>query len=119
MAFMLVLLFASFVLMQLANSSYFGSDMGAKVVTFGGALALLVAMVYISIIQYHKLAKDVPKGSRSDIFPTEVSLLRRISAPVECPNCDAKIDLTNVGEDMIYACPYCGANGVVEIEIIE
>ncbi len=63
-------------------------------------------------------AKGTPKGSRRNTGLSAASLLRRVSAPIECPNCDAKIDLKNVGEDMIYHCQYCGASGVVDIDII-
>ena len=64
-------------------------------------------------------AVDRPKDSRRNIGISEGSILRSISTPVECPKCGAKIDLTNIGDDMIYHCQYCGANGIVEIEILE
>jgi hypothetical protein len=66
-----------------------------------------------------KFALEIPKGSRSHIGVSEVSLLRKLSAPIECPNCDANIDLSKISEDMIYTCQYCGATGVVEIDILE
>jgi hypothetical protein len=82
-------------------------------------LEIVAIMVLISDYKDRKYALDIPKGSRNHVGVSEVSLLRRFAAPVECPNCDAKIDLTNVGEDLIYHCSYCGANGVVDIEILK
>jgi hypothetical protein len=59
------------------------------------------------------------KGSRRNIGISEVSLLRKISAPIECPNCDGIINLENVSEDMVYTCQYCGANGIIDIKLQE
>jgi DNA-directed RNA polymerase subunit RPC12/RpoP len=50
---------------------------------------------------------------------SEVSVLRSISPPVECPNCDGLIDLANVGEEVVYNCQYCGASGVLELKFLE
>lgn len=113
---MLVLLLSATVTIYLITSPFLVSDLIVQMVAYGIFFTLLFVMLYLSLIQYRKYAK-IPKGSRSDIHPTVVSLVRKISAPVECPNCDANIDLTEIGEDMIYHCQYCGAEGVVEIDI--
>ena len=78
-----------------------------------------LAVMLLSLFRDRRYVLKIPKGSRSHLGVSEVSLLQRISAPIECPNCDANIDLKSVGEDMAYTCQYCGANGVVEIDIQE
>ena len=66
-----------------------------------------------------RFAQAIPEGSRSQIGVSEVSLLQRISNPVECPNCDGNIDLSKVDVDMIYTCQYCGATGVLDIKLLK
>jgi predicted nucleic acid-binding Zn ribbon protein len=70
-------------------------------------------------IRDHSHDIDRPKDSRRNIGISEVSILRSISTPVECPNCDGLIDLANIGDDMVYRCQYCGASGVLEIKLLE
>ena len=118
MAFMTILILALVLMIWLIDSSAY-SDLKVQIVVFGVALAIISAIISISLYKDHKYALEIPKGSRSNIGVSEVSLLQKISVPVECPNCDANIDLMNVGEDMIYTCQYCGANGVIEIDIME
>ena len=83
----------------------------------GLTLFFVVPLSVKSIIQYndHRFALEVPKGSRRDIGVSEFSLLQRVSAPVECPNCDANLDLSEIKENMVYHCKYCGASGIIEI----
>lgn len=57
-----------------------------------------------------------PKDSRLNEGSVELSLLRRVSEHVQCPNCEqGSIDLTAVQEDMTYFCEYCNARGPIEI----
>lgn len=116
---MCVLLFVSSVLIYLATGPFFSFDRRLETVAFGISITLYLIMLYLAISQYRKYESAVPKNSRRGVRPTGVSLLRKISEPVECPKCGAKIDLANIGDDLIYHCQYCGANGVVEIEIIQ
>ena len=83
----------------------------------GLTLFFVVPLSVKSIIQYndHRFALEIPKGSRRDIGVSEFSLLQRVSAPVECPNCDANLDLSEIKENMVYHCKYCGASGIIEI----
>lgn len=119
MAIIAILVLALFLIIWLIDTSAY-SDLKVQIVILGVALAIISAIILISLLyKDHKYALEIPKGSRSNIGVSEVSLLQKISAPVDCPNCDAKIDLTNVGADMIYNCQYCGAKGVVEIDILE
>ncbi len=116
LSIMMILTLATFVMMYLTTSSVLGSDLTARVVAYAVFFPLIIVLLILSVNQFRKYAQ-VPKGSRTDVHPTVVSLVRKISAPVECPNCDATIDLTNIGDDMVYHCQYCGAEGVVEIDI--
>jgi hypothetical protein len=58
---------------------------------------ILLAIIPLSLYRNRRYALKIPKGSRNHIGVSEVSLLRKVSAPIECPNCDAKINLRNVG----------------------
>jgi len=86
---------------------------------FGSVMEIILVVLTISSYRDYSRVLDRPKGSRRNIGISEVSLLRNISTPIECPNCDAVIDMDNIGEDMVYHCQYCGANGVIEIKIVE
>ena len=57
----------------------------------------------------------VPRNSRLDEGIKDIYLLRALPYHVECPNCDANLDISKINEDMIYHCEYCGAEGVVEL----
>ena len=96
-------------------------DSTTRLTSFVAALFLefMVIAVTISYYKDRRYAAEIPRGSRSHIGESELSLLRRISAPVECPNCDGNIDLTSVGTDMIYTCQYCGVHGVIDIKLQE
>ena len=116
---MCVLLLVSSVLFYLATTSFFSFDRRFETIAFGIAITLDLVMLYLAISQYHKYEPTIARNSRRGFRPTEVSLLRKISEPVECPKCGADIDLTDIGDDMVYHCQYCGANGVVEIQIVQ
>jgi hypothetical protein len=60
-------------------------------------------------------AKTTPRDSKYSESSSDLTFLRTLSQHVECPNCDGNIDLSEVQEDMIYHCEYCGASGKVEI----
>lgn len=74
-----------------------------------------------TIIEFsnHRFAREIPKGSRRNVGTSQVSLLRSISSAIECPNCDAPIDVKTIGDDMTYHCHYCGASGVIEIKMLK
>lgn len=57
------------------------------------------------------LRKNIIRGSRRDEGSSKLALLRSVASTVSCPKCDGNIDLTGVGEDMVYTCEYCGASG--------
>jgi len=91
-------------------------------------VAIFFLIMILVLVFLHRLIRedleisdniDRPKDSRRNIGISEVSILRSISTPVECPNCDALIDLANIREDMVYHCQYCGANGIIEIKMAE
>jgi len=87
----------------------------------GLTIFFIVPLLAKTIIEFadHKIALEIPKGSESHTGVSEVSLLQRFSAPIECPNCDGNIDLDSIGEDMVYYCRYCGANGVIDLKFQE
>lgn len=87
----------------------FAAGVGLALVT--AALGLSNAYLYIS---GSRARKKIPKGSRRS-EQSEFSLMRSLSGPVKCPNCDGNIDLSSVGPDMIYHCSYCGASGSVRV----
>lgn len=60
--------------------------------------------------------KEIPKGSRkTEGRVSELALLRSVTSSVSCPTCDASIDLSDIREDKLYHCDYCGASGIVEL----
>jgi len=89
------------------------------VMLLGLTFFFVVPISVKAIIEFanHKSALEIPRGSRRNIGVSKVSLLRMVSDPIECPNCDGNIDLRSIGEDMVYTCQYCGANGVIDIKI--
>ncbi len=60
-------------------------------------------------------AKKVPQYSRRAILSAEHVFARRISNPIDCPNCMGKLDLSKIQREMVYCCEYCGATGAVEV----
>jgi len=118
-ACMTIILLPLLVAIWSITSSFFDPNLKFQAIIVLIAMVILSAILSISTYRDRRYAAEVPQGSRRHIGVSEVSLLRRISAPVDCPNCDAKINLTNVGEDMIYHCQYCGASGIVEIDMLE
>jgi len=101
------------------DNPYMDDTLRLQIVGFGSVLLVILSIITIHLYKDRMHQTDRPKGSRCNIGVSEVSLLRNISTPIECPNCDAAIDLKNVGEDLIYHCHYCGANGVIEIKMVE
>ena len=83
----------------------------------GVIMELMVLAIAISDYQDRRYTAKIPKGSRRHIGVSKVMLLQRVSAPIECPTCDGNIDLRSIGEDMVYTCQYCGANGVIDIKL--
>jgi hypothetical protein len=82
---------------------------------------LLVAMmigITLSDSKDRRYALEIPKGSQRHIGVSQISLLQRISATIECPNCDGNLALEDISEDLIYICRYCGANGIIEIDFL-
>lgn len=59
--------------------------------------------------------KRIPMDSRRDDALQDLALLRGIAAVVECPKCNAVLDLSRIGSDKAYRCAYCGATGTVEL----
>jgi hypothetical protein len=98
---------------------------GLQFLPFVAISILIMILVLVCLHQFIRENLEIsdkidrPKDSRRNIGISEVSLLRSISNPVECPNCDGLIDLANIGEDMVYHCQYCGASGVLEIKLLE
>ena len=74
----------------------------------------MVPVLYFGLKGLH-VRRNITRGSRRDEKPTELALLRSVASTVTCPKCDGNIDLTKVGEDMVYTCEYCGASGTIEI----
>jgi hypothetical protein len=68
--------------------------------------------IYTSGASY---AKRVSKNSRAQSTSAELALIRRLSAPVKCPNCHAELDLSMIESDMVYHCSHCGAAGLIEV----
>lgn len=102
------------------NSSYVElQSMKDEIMLTGSVLLIVMIALSLYLRTQEKFAQKIPKNSRRDIGISEVSLLRRISDPIECPNCDGKITMSEIGDDLVYSCQYCGANGVVEIQISE
>jgi DNA-directed RNA polymerase subunit RPC12/RpoP len=46
-------------------------------------------------------------------------MLRRISGSLQCPKCDANVNMEEIDEDMVYTCGYCGATGLIKIDYLE
>ena len=115
----LAILFAPLLLAILFLDSPIDGITKFEFAVFGLVMVITLVIITISSYRDHSRVPDRPKDSRRNIGISEVSLLRNISIPVECPNCDAIIDMENIGDDMVYHCQYCGANGVIEIKIVE
>ncbi len=85
----------------------------------GGFFASLFLLVFIasSIFAWkgYLSAKRVPKDSRKDSISLEDAYVKSLVKIMECPNCDGKIDLSQIGPERIFRCEYCGIEGVVEI----
>lgn len=103
----------------LNDSPYIDNTLRFQVIASCLIIPVILFVITVSFYRNYKHGTDIPKGSRRNIGTTEMSLLRSISTPVECPNCDALIDLANIREDMVYHCQYCGANGIIEIKMAE
>ena len=101
------------------DSPFMDDTQKLLIVGFGSVMLAILSIITISFYKDQIHRTDRPKGSRRNIGVSEASLLRNISTSIECPNCDATIDLNSVGEDMIYHRHYCGANGVIEIKMAE
>lgn len=88
------------------------------IISVGVTIVFLVPLFAKTIVEFadHKIALKIPRGSRRHIGVSQFSLLKRISTPMECPNCDGNIDLDAVHKDMVYTCQYCGASGIIEIK---
>jgi hypothetical protein len=71
-------------------------------------------LLYLSILGRRKRI-EVPKDSRRDERLSDTALLEALPPSVACQKCDGNIDLTRVGEDRVYICDHCGANGIIEI----
>ncbi len=76
------------------------------------SFALLSLFVYVQGVTHRS---SMPKNSRADDVPLDTALLRTVSASVNCPRCDANLDLRKIGEDRVFMCGYCGATGTVRI----
>ncbi|MFW9844295.1 MAG: hypothetical protein ACFFEV_06955 [Candidatus Thorarchaeota archaeon] len=62
---------------------------------------------------------EVPKNARVAKSSGDVIFLKTVASHIECPNCDGNIDLSNIQEDMVYHCDYCGADGIIELVQIQ
>lgn len=104
-----VLLLAVMSFLPLAYSIYSSSLILGQVSTF--------FLIIISGFQYLKgqrIVKMIPEGSRYDGVSVENYLLKKIKH-IECPNCDANLDIREIGPDMVYTCEYCNATGRIEV----
>ena len=88
---------------------------------YGVSVGIALLVGFAVIVNYQIYAKGVvyaqkvKKNSRTRDGETELDLIRQISKPIACPNCDGNIDLSKIKEDRIYHCEYCGATGLVEV----
>ena len=82
----------------------------------GSALLVLTGspLLYASVIGRSKRVKAL-KDSRRDEGLSDTALLKVLPPSVTCLKCAGNIDLTKVGEDRVYTCDHCGANGTIEI----
>jgi uncharacterized paraquat-inducible protein A len=103
----------------LSDSSYIDNTLRFQVIASCSVAVVILSIFTISSFRDYNRTPNRLKDSQRNVGTSKASLLRSISTPVECPNCDALIDLTNIGEDMVYHCQYCGANGIIEIKIAE
>ena len=74
--------------------------------------------VFCLLLRYagNEEAKVNPKDSCRTDISDEGLLLQSIPHEVECPTCDANLDLTGLGPERLFRCEYCGASGIVEIK---
>ncbi len=97
-------------LVLMTNPETFAGGVGLAWIAAAGGLPL--AYVYIA---GGRARKKVPKGSQRPGQQSEYALMRSMSGPMKCPNCDGNIDLSAVSPDMVYHCGYCGASGRVQM----
>jgi predicted nucleic acid-binding Zn ribbon protein len=92
------------------------SDLAVPVVP---PLILLIVISFVYTIPTYYFggtyARKVPRNALSQYETMEQAMLSCLSAPIECPNCDANLDLSTIGPDMVYHCEHCGATGLVEV----
>lgn len=81
---------------------------------FIGILVFLLLFVILDSIKEPK--QKIPKGSRYDELSSELAILRTMSS-VGCPKCGGNLDLSDIADDKIYECNYCGFTGVIELMI--
>ena len=82
-----------------------------------GFIGMVIMMMWVAYSDFkdRRYALKVPEGSRSNVGVSQISLLRRVSAPIECPRCGGNLITEDIGEDMVYTCRYCGASGIIDI----
>ncbi len=90
-------------------------------VLLGFTIFCVVPLSVMTINEFanHRFAREIPKGSRRHLGVSQISMLRRISGPLQCPNCDGNVNMDEIDEDMVYTCRYCGASGLIKIDYLE
>lgn len=113
--FVLFVTIAMFLVVLVLPDSVFGST--PRVFAVAGFMGFVVMMVGVTYSDYkdRRYALEIPKGSRSHVGVSQISLLQRVSAAIECPKCHGNLVMEDIGEDMVYTCRYCGASGMIEI----